>query len=229
MVVQLNYGWIAAWMSNNIPQKNVRFNCSFMSSSKIILIKKKKQQHPTHPKKKQKEDLEWGFCIDSCQWMLHNIATMFLKVSYIVTYKNIWIFMCMIWNMFHTWYQWLSAKLQYLHCISSGDTAVLHWAIDIIWYIPFIVYTIEYTLCMILISSLAIDYILYMTLISSLFLVCWACSFLDRMSCHLRWIHCYICIEICVTICKPQLVFVPSVYPFESIRSLRYVNVVHLY
>ena len=28
-------------------------------------------------------------------------------------------------------YQWLSARLQYLQCISNGDTAVLHQAIDI--------------------------------------------------------------------------------------------------
>ena len=28
--------------------------------------------------------------------------------------------------------QWLSARLQYLQCISNGDTAVLHWAIDIV-------------------------------------------------------------------------------------------------
>ena len=28
---------------------------------------------------------------------------------------------------------WLGARLQYLHCISSGDTAVLHWAIDPLW------------------------------------------------------------------------------------------------
>ena len=27
-------------------------------------------------------------------------------------------------------YQWLSARLQYLQCGSNGDTAVLHWAID---------------------------------------------------------------------------------------------------
>ena len=27
-------------------------------------------------------------------------------------------------------YRWLSARLQYLHCISNGDTAVLHQAID---------------------------------------------------------------------------------------------------
>ena len=28
-------------------------------------------------------------------------------------------------------YRWLSARLQYLHCVSNGDTAVLHKAIDI--------------------------------------------------------------------------------------------------
>ena len=28
-------------------------------------------------------------------------------------------------------HRWLGARLQYLHCISNGDTAVLHWAIDI--------------------------------------------------------------------------------------------------
>ena len=29
-------------------------------------------------------------------------------------------------------YQWFSAKLQYLQCISNGDTAVLHLTIDMI-------------------------------------------------------------------------------------------------
>ena len=33
-------------------------------------------------------------------------------------YPSIW---CMYW--------WLSARLQYLQCISNGDTGVLHWAI----------------------------------------------------------------------------------------------------
>ena len=28
-------------------------------------------------------------------------------------------------------YRWFSARLQYLQCISTGDTAVLYWAIDI--------------------------------------------------------------------------------------------------
>ena len=28
--------------------------------------------------------------------------------------------------------RWLSARLQYLHCSYTGDTAVFHWAIDII-------------------------------------------------------------------------------------------------
>ena len=28
-------------------------------------------------------------------------------------------------------YWWLSARLQYHQCISNGDTAVFHWAIDI--------------------------------------------------------------------------------------------------
>ena len=28
------------------------------------------------------------------------------------------------------WYQWLNAKMQYLQCISKGDTAVLHLTID---------------------------------------------------------------------------------------------------
>ena len=27
---------------------------------------------------------------------------------------------------FSTWFRWLSAKLQYLQCVSNGDTAVLH-------------------------------------------------------------------------------------------------------
>ena len=30
-----------------------------------------------------------------------------------------------------TIYRWLSARLQYLQCVSNGDTAVLRWAIDI--------------------------------------------------------------------------------------------------
>ena len=29
-----------------------------------------------------------------------------------------------------SWYRWLSARLQYLQCVSNGDSAVLHWAID---------------------------------------------------------------------------------------------------
>ena len=29
-------------------------------------------------------------------------------------------------------YQWFSAKLQYLYCISNGDTTVLHQTIDMI-------------------------------------------------------------------------------------------------
>ena len=28
--------------------------------------------------------------------------------------------------------RWLSARLQYLRCVSTGDTAVLHWAIEIV-------------------------------------------------------------------------------------------------
>ena len=28
-------------------------------------------------------------------------------------------------------YRWLSTRLQYLQCVSNGDTAVLHWTIDI--------------------------------------------------------------------------------------------------
>ena len=31
-----------------------------------------------------------------------------------------------------TSFWWLSARLQYLHCISNGDTAVLHWAINLL-------------------------------------------------------------------------------------------------
>ena len=31
------------------------------------------------------------------------------------------------------WYQWLSARMQYLQCISNGDTAVLHLTIDTRW------------------------------------------------------------------------------------------------
>ena len=30
-----------------------------------------------------------------------------------------------------TWHQWLGARLQYLQCISNGDFAVLHYAIDV--------------------------------------------------------------------------------------------------
>ena len=30
--------------------------------------------------------------------------------------------------------QWLSTRLQYLQCISTGDTAVLHWVIDTYMY-----------------------------------------------------------------------------------------------
>ena len=30
-------------------------------------------------------------------------------------------------------YWWLSARLQYLQCVSNGHTAVLHWGIDM-WY-----------------------------------------------------------------------------------------------
>ena len=32
---------------------------------------------------------------------------------------------------------WLSASLQYLQCISTGDTAVLHWAIDMGYQVIF--------------------------------------------------------------------------------------------
>ena len=35
----------------------------------------------------------------------------------------------------HILYQWLSARLQYLHYISNEDTAVLHRAIDMIYWI----------------------------------------------------------------------------------------------
>ena len=31
----------------------------------------------------------------------------------------------------YRWYRWLSARLQHLHCVSNGDTTVLHYAIDI--------------------------------------------------------------------------------------------------
>ena len=36
----------------------------------------------------------------------------------------------------HKSYHWLSARLWYLHCISNGDTTVLHWAIDVIDHWP---------------------------------------------------------------------------------------------
>ena len=32
-------------------------------------------------------------------------------------------------------YRWLSARLQYLQCVSNGDTAVLHYAIDMILHV----------------------------------------------------------------------------------------------
>ena len=31
------------------------------------------------------------------------------------------------------WCRWLSARLQYLQCVSTGDTTVLHWAIEMRW------------------------------------------------------------------------------------------------
>ena len=34
--------------------------------------------------------------------------------------------------MFEIWYRWLGARLQYLHCQHTEDTAVLHSVIDII-------------------------------------------------------------------------------------------------
>ena len=34
-------------------------------------------------------------------------------------------------------YQWLCARLQYLQCISTGDTAVLHRAVDMLFYTVF--------------------------------------------------------------------------------------------
>ena len=37
-----------------------------------------------------------------------------------------------VWRNCRIWAYWLfSTRLQYLHCISNGDTAVLHWAIHI--------------------------------------------------------------------------------------------------
>ena len=43
--------------------------------------------------------------------------------------------MIMLWWNSHSlwWYRWFSARLNYPQCVSSGDTAVLHYAIDIIW------------------------------------------------------------------------------------------------
>ena len=40
---------------------------------------------------------------------------------------------CSPLNTTKSWYRWFSARLQYLQCISNGETAVLHWgwAIDI--------------------------------------------------------------------------------------------------
>ena len=44
------------------------------------------------------------------------------------------------WLLWHEWkvllvwsgtFWWFSARLQYLQCVSNGDTAVLHWAIDL--------------------------------------------------------------------------------------------------
>ena len=32
----------------------------------------------------------------------------------------------LVWTNHVTTYQWLSARLQYLQCISNGDTTVLH-------------------------------------------------------------------------------------------------------
>ena len=34
-----------------------------------------------------------------------------------------------------TSHPWLSARLQYLQCVSTGDTAVLHWAINMMCFI----------------------------------------------------------------------------------------------
>ena len=30
--------------------------------------------------------------------------------------------------------QWISARLQYLQCVNNGDTAVLHWAMELTLY-----------------------------------------------------------------------------------------------
>ena len=35
--------------------------------------------------------------------------------------------------IYHTNYQWLCARVQYLHWVRKRDTAVLHWNIDIKW------------------------------------------------------------------------------------------------
>ena len=35
-------------------------------------------------------------------------------------------------SIFNTKYRWLIARQQYLHCWRSGDTAVLHWTIDVL-------------------------------------------------------------------------------------------------
>ena len=47
--------------------------------------------------------------------------------------SGLWIYTYMLWTVYNHWlFLWLCGRLQCLQCISNGDTAVLHWAIDLV-------------------------------------------------------------------------------------------------
>ena len=48
----------------------------------------------------------------------------------IVMGKRINAMCCLFWYILIILFRWLSERLSYLQCISNGNTAVLHWAID---------------------------------------------------------------------------------------------------
>ena len=68
-----------------------------------------------------------NYSIRELQFKMSSVA----KVGYLVTLQY-------VKYRFHktgiliTTCRWLSAWLQYLQCVSNGDTAVLHWAIDLL-------------------------------------------------------------------------------------------------
>ena len=69
-------------------------------------------------------------------WFNNNWLSSTMSRTHHGTYRNVGAFQCDRFSLLDIhWirsgrYTWFSARLQYLQCVSNGNTAVLHWAID---------------------------------------------------------------------------------------------------